>query len=225
VVRGGGRRQAAAHPLPRLRRDLEIQRLYERLFHDFLKCHSPEVVVGLLERELRAAGVEPETLRGLDIGAGNGMVAEELAALGVESLTGVDLLPEAAAAAERDRPGLYDDYLVCDLTELTPDEEERLGAGEPNLMTTIAALGFGDIPCEAFVTAYDAVAEGGWVAFNIKDEFLEVSDASGFAGLVQGMLADGALEERARLRYPHRRSISGGDLEYVAIVGVKRGDA
>jgi predicted TPR repeat methyltransferase len=203
----------------------EIEGLYEKLFHDYLKCRSPEVVVGLLGRELRAAGVEPDTLRGLDAGAGNGMVGEELAALGVDSLVGVDLLPEAAAAAERDRPGRYDDYLVCDLTELAPDEERRLAAAEPNLLTTIAALGFGDVPCDAFVTAYDAVAEDGWVAFNIKDEFLEASDASGFAGLVKDMLADGVLEERARLRYPHRRSISGEELEYVAIVGVKRGDA
>jgi hypothetical protein len=153
------------------------------------------------------------------------MVGEELADIGVETLVGIDLLPEAADAAERDRPGLYDDYLVCDLTALEHDEERRLEAARANLLTSIAALGFGDIPCEAFVTAFDAVADGGWIAFNIKADFLEAADRSGFSDLMAGMLEDGALEERARLRYEHRRSIGGDALEYVAIVGVKRRDA
>jgi hypothetical protein len=202
-----------------------IPGLYEELFHVHLKCQSPAVVAELLGRELREADVDPATLRGIDVGAGNGMVGEELADLGVEELVGIDLLPEAAAAAERDRPGLYDDYLVCDLTDLTRREERRLAAARPNLLTVIAALGFGDIPCEAFVTAFDAVADGGWIAFNIKADFLEAADRSGFAELVTGMLADGVLEERARVRYEHRRSIGGDPLEYVAIVGVKRRDA
>jgi hypothetical protein len=148
-------------------------------------------------------------------------VGQELRRLGVETLVGVDLLEEAAEAAERDRPGLYADYLACDLTDLQPDERERLQRIEPNLLTTVAALGFGDIPCEAFLTAFDLVAEGGWVAFNIKAAFLEDADRSGFAECVADLLASGALEERTRRRYDHRLSISGDALEYVAIVGVK----
>jgi SAM-dependent methyltransferase len=203
----------------------EVAGLYEVIFYDHLKCTSPRVVARLLDRELRRASVDPGSLRGLDVGAGNGMVGEELDKLGIASQVGVDLLQEAADAAERDRPGLYADYVACDLTDLDPTERRRLEAPAPNLLTTVAALGFGDIPCEAFVTAYDMIADGGWIAFNIKADFLDDSDASGFAGLVQGMLADGVLEERARLTYDHRLSIDGQALEYVAIVGVKRADA
>ena len=76
-------------------------------------------------------------------------------------------------------------------TDLTPGEERHLAAARPNLLTAVAALGFGDIPCKAFVTAYDAVADGGWIAFNIKADFLEAADRSGFAELVTAMLADG----------------------------------
>ena len=40
------------------------------------------------------------------------MVGEELEELGASTIVGIDLLPEAAAAAVRDRPGVYDDYCV-----------------------------------------------------------------------------------------------------------------
>ena len=199
--------------------------LYEAIFHEHLECTSPGVVVGLLAGELRSAGVDPSSLRGLDVGAGNGLVGEELQRLGVDSLVGVDLLQEAADAAERDRPGLYADYVACDLTDLDPTERRRIEAPQPNLLTTVAALGFGDIPCEAFVTAYNAVVDGGWIAFNIKAEFLDADDPTGFAGLVKTMLADGILEERTRQRYDHRLSMTGEALEYVALVGIKRSDA
>jgi hypothetical protein len=202
-----------------------IPGLYEAIFHEHLKCTSPGVVVGLLAEELRAEGVEPGTLRGLDVGAGNGLVGEELQRLGVDSLVGVDLLQEAADAAERDRPGLYVDYIACDLTDLDPTERRRIEATSPNLFTTVAALGFGDIPCAAFVTAYNAVEDGGWVAFNIKAEFLDADDPTGFARLVHTMLRDGILEERTRRRYDHRLSMTGEALEYVALVGRKRADA
>lgn len=203
----------------------EVPGLYETIFYEHLKCTSPRVVARLLERELRRAGVDADSLRGLDMGAGNGMVGEELANLGVASLVGVDLLQEAADAAERDRPGLYADYVVCDLTDLDPTERRRLEAPAPNLLTTVAALGFDDIPCEAFVAAYDMIADGGWIAFNIKADFLDDRHGSGFGQLVRGMLADGVLEERARLTYDHRLSIAGEPLKYVAIVGIKRADA
>ena len=52
----------------------------------------------------------PSDLRVLDLGAGNGIVAERLTEAGVGHIVGVDLLEEAAQAAERDRPDAYDDY-------------------------------------------------------------------------------------------------------------------
>lgn len=59
----------------------------------------------------------------LDLGAGYGCVAQELLALGIRRFVGVDIYDEAAEAAERDRPGLYADYVVGDLTNL--DDEGR----------------------------------------------------------------------------------------------------
>jgi SAM-dependent methyltransferase len=196
--------------------------LYERIFHDHLECRSPAEVVGLLGERLRAGGTDPASISVLDVGAGNGIVGEELRTLGVRSLVGVDILPEAAAAVARDRPGVYDDYLACDLTALTDDERRRLRAAAPNCLTTVAALGFDDMPPEAFREAYDMIADDGWIAFNIKADFLDAEDTSGFRRLIAEMIRSGALEVCERRQYRHRLSVHRDPLDYVAVVGRKR---
>ena len=195
----------------------EVPGLYEQIFHDHLQCASPDVVAELLAEQLVAADVDAKTLTALDVGAGNGLVGEQIQALGVPSIVGVDIIEAAATAAARDRPAVYDDYVVCDLTALDDDERARLG--EPTLLTLVAALGFDDIPPEAFSEAYAAAATGAWIAFNIKADFLEEDEESGFRGLIRRMVREGSLEVLARRRYVHRLSIAGEPLEYVAVVG------
>lgn len=199
--------------------------LYEELFHAHLQCASPEVVVGLLAEQLEREGIDPETLSALDVGAGNGLVGEQLSRLGAQHIVGVDIIEEAAMAAERDRPDVYADYAVCDLTELDDGCRARLAAEPLNAMTTVAALGFDDIPPAAFAAAYDLLEDGAWVAFNIKADFLDGEDSTGFRRLIVDMLANGSLEERARREYVHRLSATREPLVYVAFVGVKRGPA
>jgi len=198
--------------------------LYEEIFHHHLNCRSPAEVVGLLADELRREGQDPSSLSALDVGAGNGLVGEQLRGIGVRTLVGVDILEAAANAAERDRPGLYADYVVCDLTQLSRDERERLCAHRPSCLTTVAALGFDDIPPQAFAEAYNLISDGGWVAFNIKADFLEGIDGTGFRRLIAQMIEQGTFEETARRRYHHRLSVEGEPLDYVALVGRKRGD-
>jgi len=64
-------------------------------------------------------------LRVLDLGAGNGMVGEELKKQEVSRLVGVDIIPEAYEATIRDRPGLYDAYYIEDFTKLD-DEKKKI---------------------------------------------------------------------------------------------------
>ena len=91
--------------------------------------------------------------------------------------------------------------------------------------TVVAALGYGDIPTEAFLSACEFIPEGGWIVFNIKEDFLvERGDQSGFSALVRSLQRDGLLEVQAMRRYRHRLSIHGEPLHYVAIVGMKTGD-
>lgn len=89
------------------------QGLYESLFNIRLRCHSPQELVALLAShiELREAGQQADHFKILDIGAGNGLVGEELRLQlqgRIGSLVGTDILPEARTALHRDRPKVYD---------------------------------------------------------------------------------------------------------------------
>ncbi len=221
VTVDGGTRELRFHDYAEI---YEIPGLYEHLFYEELECASPRVVCDALGRELAARELAPETLRVFDVGAGNGMVGERLRELGASVVVGADILPEAAAAAERDRPGVYDDYLVADLTELDDEESARLSEPDLNCLVTVAALGFGDIPPEAFTVAFNHVRPGALVALTIKEDFLGDGDGSGFSRLVEQAVADGALKVLGRQRYRHRLSMTGEPLHYVAVVAEKARD-
>jgi SAM-dependent methyltransferase len=199
----------------------DVPGLYEQLFAEMLRCTSPEVVCDLLGEQLDAAGVRPATMGVLDFGAGNGMIGEQLDEIGFGTIVGIDLLPEARAAALRDRPGVYDDYRVLDLTALDSDDRPALEAHDVDCLTCVAALGFGDVPQLAFAEAFNLVASPGWLAFNLRDKILEEEHPDGFGALIARMLAEGVVEERARRHYTHRVSIAGEPLDYVAIVATK----
>lgn len=195
--------------------------LYEQLFYQRLKCTSPEKICGILEEVLRDNHIEMSELRVLDLGAGNGMVGELLQAARV---VGVDISPEAYEACERDRPYAYDAYYVADLSNLDDDKRQALLDWQLDCLTCVAALGFGDIPTKAFATAFNLVKPGGWIAFNIKETFLQESDTSGFSRLVKHLLVTDTLEVHHLERYRHRISIDGRPLYYYAIVGKKESD-
>ena len=198
--------------------------LYEHLFHNVLKCESPRTIRSMLEEALRDTGLSPQNLRVLDLGAGNGLVGEQLLDVGAETLAGVDIIPEARDAALRDRPEVYDEYVVGDIADLPAEDESRIRDLQPNCLVCVAALGFGDIPPEAFAAAFNMIEVDGWVAFNIKDCFLSKKDQSGFSRLVQSMIDRGILEVVTSRRYRHRNATNGEALHYVAIIGRKRRD-
>lgn len=201
-----------------------VEGLYERLFYDVLKCDSPATVRRLLETELAAVGADPSELRILDLGAGNGIVGEEMSQMGAERVVGVDILAEAASAAARDRPGAYDDYHVVDLTDPPAEQRDQLTDERFNCMTCVAALGFGDIPPRAFLEAFSLVEPGGWLAFTIKENFLNGADRSGFSRLIARAIAEDALDVRVQTRFRHRISTSGEPLYYVGVIGTKAGE-
>lgn len=199
--------------------------LYEKLIYDHLQCRSPWRVVGLLRHVLEDWDTDMSDLRVLDLGAGNGIVADHLRELGVKHLVGADIIPEAKEAAERDYPGLYADYFVEDFTKLSDGDRKRLRGNNLNSLITVAALGFGDIPPRAYAEAFNAVSNAGWVALSIKESFLRPSrDQSGFAAFISRLIEEGIFEMVAWQRHHHRLSIAGDELFYVAMVGRKRAD-
>jgi len=201
-----------------------IPGLYEQIFYEELKCDSPRTVCELLADHIEASDRAVGDLKVFDVGAGNGMVGEQLKELGAGTIVGVDIIEEAAEAAERDRPGVYDDYKVIDLNEIPEQDMRELTEVGFNCLTTVAALGFGDVPPDAFAAAYNLVEEGGHIAFNIKEDFVNGNDDSGFARLIRNAMNDGCLEIEADQHYRHRLSVAGEPLHYIAMVGEKRRD-
>ena len=217
----GDRRRIRLHDYAAI---YDVPGLYEHLFSELLECSSPEVVCDLLGTELQATDVDPESLTLLDFGAGNGMVGERVADLGVDTIVGLDLLPEARDAALRDRPDVYEDYLALDLTDMSAGERAALKERDFNAMTCVAALGFGDIPPRAFAEAFNLVSSPGCIAFNLRDRFLEDEDPAGFGQFIGRMFGEGVLEQRASVSYTHRVSVAGEDLTYLAMVATKQRD-
>lgn len=221
IVKDGVQRRVGFHDYAEIYRH---PGLYEQLYYQRLKCSSPTKLSRLLHDVVRNAGEQPARLRVLDVGAGNGMVGEKLVEHGAARVVGVDLIEEAERAADRDRPGVYDRYYVADLCKLSPQLLAELRHWKFNAMTTVAALGFGDIPVTAFTPAFNLVTDGGWVAFNIRESFLDASDTSGFAQLVKRLLHGEYFALHHFERYCHRLSIEGNPLYYNAVVGRKRRD-
>jgi hypothetical protein len=202
----------------------KIPGLYEHLFYKNYKCDSPAVVCSELVNAVEGSNQQTSDLKVFDVGAGNGMVGEELISAGVETVIGIDIIEEAAMATERDRPDIYADYFVEDLTRLPSDVEKKIVNESLNCMTLVAALGFGDIPPNAFAEAYNLISESGWIAFNIKDEFCSEDDQTGFSKLIQNMTESGVLDLKSKKHYVHRQCQDGTPLEYFAIVGKKHDD-
>lgn len=198
--------------------------LYETLFYRTLKCCSPARVIGLLYDVLAENHQPLDTLKALDVGAGNGMVGEKLQSYGIQDIHGLDLIPEAKSATLRDRQWIYNGYHVADLTNLPEATEERIRKSKRNLLTTVAALGFGDIPDLAFLKALDLIETPAWLAFNLKEEFLERDHDDGFSGLIQKLQRENVIRIEATRRYCHRVSYRGEPLYYIAVIASKLND-
>jgi hypothetical protein len=202
----------------------KVPGLYEEVVYDHLKCDSPRMVCSLLEQEIDAAGGLNGELRALDFGAGNGVSGECLAdKFDCNALIGLDIVPEAREAARRDRPEIYDEYYVMDLSEPSDKDLHTLDKWNFNALLTIAALGYGDIPTQGFINAFNLVEKGGWIAFNIKDRFMSHEDDTGYHDTLNAMMGD-SLEALKIQHYCHRLSMSGDPLHYYAVVGRKKNE-
>lgn len=216
---GNGKEKILFHDYGKL---YDVPGLYEQLFYQRLKCASHQKVTSLLKKVIDENKEVFSELRVLDIGAGNGIAGEELVKQGISRLVGVDIIDEAKSALLRDRPGIYDEYYIMDLTKLTDKNKAELSSWHFNCMVCVAALGFNDIPIEAFINAFNLIEDNGWVAFNIKETFFDKTDESGFSRLIKDMIFEQAIDIHHIERYRHRLSIEGKPLHYFTIIGRKQ---
>ncbi|MEX2598213.1 MAG: class I SAM-dependent methyltransferase, partial [Dehalococcoidia bacterium] len=176
IVVRGEKRSIRYHDYPDI---FNIPGLYEEIFYERLACDSPWRIAHLLQEVLAGYGVPLSGLRILDVGAGNGMVGDELKALGAQHIVGVDVLEEARNATLRDRPDVYADYVVADLDKLPGKAEAQLRAERFNCLTMVAAMGVQDIQSGTLVKGLDLLEAPGWAAFTVREDILKAGHASG----------------------------------------------
>jgi hypothetical protein len=194
--------------------------LYEEVVQRRLACASPATVTDALVEAATAEGRSVDGLRAFDLGAGNGVVGEELAARGVTVVAGADGVAEAREAAHRDRPGLYDHYLVGE--RLDVEEVTRLVHDEGlTALVAAGAVGEGHVPVDALAQLWDAFPPGSFLALTLAggDSDRDVTD-------VEAMIAATAGSEHpsrtvVRRRFRHRLSMAGDELFYLVLAAVK----
>jgi len=192
--------------------------LYERVFIEELGMRSTFEVVQLFGQALGRLRVDPAGQRVLDVGAGNGVGGEALRALGVGAVLAVDSEPAARAAAARDRPGVYEDFVVADLAA----GADRFARSGLTAVVALSAIGPGHVPPDALRRALGLLGPGGLYAFAVMPALLpgsddEVGQATGYPRYLAELLAE--TEELARVAYVHRRQADGSPHEAVALVG------
>ena len=199
-----------------------------QLFHGKLHCQSPKELVSFIVKHVKLNTSYPDEkpLRILDMGAGNGVVASEIKEqLGAQigELVGTDILPEAREAAMRDRPGIYDQYIVADL--LDEKQQQWLGKSQFDVVVTCAALGpgWGDMPVQILLGILKLVHVGGLIGITLNERWLEKEDLSPwghFIAMLNGRSNEDwkQLRELGRKRYKHRLDVRGKWIWYICLV-------
>lgn len=214
----GKERKVRLHDYPEI---YSIPYLYEYLMTK-LQAKSHTVLSSLLIDRLTQAGGAVEDLVVLEVGAGSGMVGKALADLGVKSIAGIDIVPEAAEAAKRQYPGVYENYYVEDLTQLSAKTWDTLSSRGFNCIVCGSALGFNHIPALAWAKAYNMIAPNGWIAFNVQKERWEDKSENSFSAWHPWVAKTDIFEITQTHNYRHRFYMDGRSLEYVAIIGRKQ---
>ena len=162
----------------------------------------------------------------LDVAAGNGIVGAELRKQladkpGIRSLIATDLLSSARSAALRDRPSIYDDYIVADLTQ--PQESPIPMSSDVVVICAALGPGYGDLPLEAVDGAITLLREGGLLALTVNARSPGAGSLPRWQSFMASINESGGshwrcLEEVAQQRYKHRKNVQGEWIEYMALI-------
>jgi SAM-dependent methyltransferase len=195
--------------------------LYEEVVQRILRCASPAKIAEVLLSVAALEGREPHLLRVLDLGAGNGLVGEELRARGVVVLAGTDSTPKARAAAVRDRAGLYASYVVGDLTG-KPELGTLVRELGLNCIVCAGALGLDHIEAHSFAELWDLLPPGAMFALTVHEDLAQ----PGASDIGDELAALGAGRHDTEIvvseRFRHRLSVAGEPIHYLAIGARKR---
>ena len=196
--------------------------LYEEVVQRRLQCASPAKLAEVLLSVAEIEGRAPHLLRVLDLGAGNGLVGEELRARGVRVLAATDSARRARTAAARDRPGLYASYLLADANGRPAELGTVIRELGINCIVCAGALGFDHIDAQSFAELWDLLPPGAMFALTVDEDLAHpgASDVGNELALLRA--GHGGTEVVVWERFRHRLSVSGEPIHYLAIGARKR---
>ncbi len=193
--------------------------VYEAIVQERLQCSSPATIASMLAEAVDRVGWERGSVRVLDLAAGNGVSGEALAAEGLRPVIGTDIVPVARTATLRDRPGLYDSYLVLDLLDLSAPQQATVAGAGANALSCVAPVGEApqQLPSAAFAAAARLLAADALIAY-IHEPRLGVPDVVTPAFWASELGPDVRVQELERRRYVHRRTVNGQPFEMDGVV-------
>ena len=198
----------------------QVPGLYEHLVCDKLKYQAPQVISKLLIEQAVEDNITVNDLVVLDVGAGNGISGKVLADLGVNSIVGLDIIPEAATATQRDYPGVYRQYYVEDLTCLREKTHQELVSQKFNVLLMSGSLYH--LPFKAFYNALNLITVGGWLAVSLRQAVIGQEKSGNAYHLFKELINNKTLEIVTKKTYQQRLSANGEPLMGAAIIAKKR---
>jgi hypothetical protein len=193
--------------------------VYELIVHERLGCRSPAEIASMLAETVDRLGLGRGDARVLDIAAGNGVSGEAIAAAGLHPVLGTDIVPAARAAALRDRPGVYDEYLTLDLLHLSDTERAHIRGLNANVLSCVAPVGEhrSELPAAALVAAAEPLGPDALVGY-MHNPQIGAPDAVTEELWARALGPGTEAEELERRRYLHRYTVSGERFEMDGVV-------
>jgi hypothetical protein len=222
-----GLREASAHEeivhLHDYERIYSVPGLYEHIVQQLLECRSPQTAIRGLACAVDRLALDPADIVLLDLGAGTGLVGELAKGLEIRTVIGVDALAAARAAALRDRPHIYADYLIGDLAAPAPELLPRLRRHRPTALISAGAFGGTHAPPAALLNALELLPDGAPLVFTIDERWMQTDGAGGFRSAMSQLLTSGRLRLLHSSRFQHRVSTTGNPIHYELFVAATAG--
>ena len=193
----------------------QVPGLYDRIV-SVLKYKTPEVLSNLLTNELKQAASPISNLTILELGAGNGIAGELLRNLGAKEIYGIDIIEEACDAMNRERPNVYEEYFVEDLSLISSETSKTLNKINFNCLFCSSALSH--ISPSAFSYAFNLMNNHAWIVVNL---WTTSGFEKGTGALIKQMQEQKTLEIIRQHNYQHRLTIGGEPIICTAIIAQK----
>jgi len=202
----GQRERVRLHDYERV---YSVPGLYEDVLLNYLNFASPEFLA-----ELLAKSYPLESLRILDLAAGNGLAGEALFKRGSEYIIGADACAQAAPAAARDYPSVYQEYIT-----VYADDPRLIQAVKEHKLNTLHCVGaLGTITVEQFQHLWAAFPVESILSVTCDD--LSVLD-NPFAAYFKRSAAAGELRIIKCEQFQHRQLMNGDPFIATAVIAEK----